>query len=408
MPDDHHPGLSSNIVQCPAVAKQRLRAVGLTALVALGCALVGCAEEPVADEQRTPSPSASSPTAETTPSPSPSLHDRAADLVESATVRERVASITMATSPGADADGITQFLTETGVGGFILMGDNIPPDSDALSALTGRISNANPDLRLLIAVDQEGGEVTRIPWDHFPSAMTLKTEDPSATHDAFAARAELLRTAGITINFGIVADYTADPSSFIYGRALGTSAESASSRVAAAVTAESGRVLSTVKHFPGHGATQGDSHLSVPSATMTFDEWSESAALPFSSGIAAGAELLMFGHLAYTEIDERPASLSPEWHRIAREELGFDGVSVTDDLGMLLNSGDPARTDPVENAVVALDAGNDILLWIAGADEGGIIAMIDGVAAAVESGRIPGDRLIEAATRVTELRLAQE
>ncbi|WP_309472629.1 glycoside hydrolase family 3 N-terminal domain-containing protein, partial [Microbacterium sp. H6] len=124
--------------------------------------------------------------------------------------------------------------------------------------------------------------------------------------------------------------------------ALGIDSACAAERVAAATTAQEQFVASTLKHFPGHGAAPGDSHRAIPSSTMGREEWRATEAVPFEAGIDAGASLLMYGHLAYTEIDPLPASLSPVWHDIAREELGFTGVAVTDDLGMLLSSGDPA------------------------------------------------------------------
>ena len=380
--------------------RRRARMAGAIALIGV-LGLLGCAPEPPA---QAPAPSAPPPSSTPTPAPSLSPDERAADIVSAWTVRERVASITMGTTSGVNAESLTGFLSRTGAGGIILMGDNIPATAQELSDLTAKIGG-DPELPTLIAIDQEGGEVTRIPWDHHASAITLKHEDVAATEEAFAARAELLQAAEITINFGIVADYTTDSTSFIYNRALGTSADSTSARVTAAVTAESGKVLSTLKHFPGHGAAAGDSHLAIPRTTMTHEEWSDSVAVPFRSGIAAGADLLMYGHLEYADVDERPASLSPEWHRIAREELGFTGVTVTDDLGMLLSSGVPQYADPVQNGVDALAAGNDLLLWIAGSDEATLIAMIDGISAAVEQGSVPESRLDEAATRVTALRL---
>lgn len=401
MPHDHHTRLSTDLVQRPAGSSHRVRAAGLCTLFILMLGAVGCADEPRPSAAPTPT---SVPTTEV--AAPPSIEEYAAELVANASIRERVASITMGTQPGTSAEELGAFVSRTDIGGFILMGDNIPNDPAQLADLTTSLSGTNTDLPLLIAVDQEGGEVTRIPWDDHASAITLKTLEPDAAGEAFADRAKLLSDGGVNINFGIVADYSPDPSHFIYGRSLGTSPETASSRVTAAVTAESGSVLSTLKHFPGHGATSGDSHLSLPSTPMSYDEWSGSVAQPFISGIAAGAELLMYGHLTYTAVDAKPASLSAEWHRIAREDLGFDGVAVTDDLGMLLNSGEDARTDPVQNAIEALDAGNDLLLWIAGADEAGLTAMIDGVTNAVDTGRIADDRLTEAATRVTELRLS--
>src|SRR3546814_6033834 len=123
-------------------------------------------------------------------------------------------------------------------------------------------------------------------------------------------------------------------SMFIFRRALGVDPAGAAERVGAAVAGEAGRVASTLKHFPGHGAAPGDSHAGIPETGETLDEWRDSDALPFAAGIDAGAPLLMYGHLRYTAVDPAPASLSPEWHRIAREDLGFPGVSVTEDLGV--------------------------------------------------------------------------
>ena len=113
----------------------------------------------------------------------------------------------------------------------------------------------------------------------------------------------------------------------------------------------------------------------------------------------------MFGHLAYTAVDPAPATLSPEWHRIAREELGFEGVIVTDDLGMLEASGLPEYQDPVANAVMALSAGSDLLLTVLYSTGDTAPRIVDGIVAAVESGAVPVERLDDAATRVTALRL---
>jgi beta-N-acetylhexosaminidase len=257
----------------------------------------------------------------------------------------------------------------------------------------------------LIAIDQEGGDVSRLPADDFASSVTLKDLPAEATQDAFAGRGSLVQRAGIGVNFGIVADVTADPASFIFRRALGTTPQTGAERVAAAVAGEGDAVLSTLKHFPGHGGVSGDSHAGIPSTDLSADAWLSSEAVPFQSGIDAGAPILMFGHLAYTAVDAAPASLSAEWHRIARDELGFDGVSITDDLGMLEDSGIPAYSDPVVNAVAAIAAGNDMVLNVANSTPETASRIIDGIVAAVEAGALAESRLQEAATRVTALRL---
>lgn len=325
-------------------------------------------------------------------------------LVAAMSPRQRAAAVVMGHLPTTDPAQLTAYMTATGIGGFILMEANIPSTEAELRAVTAALT-ADPALPPLIAIDQEGGDVSRLGWDAFPSAVTLKDAPPPQTHSAFAGRGALVQRAGASVNFGVVADLTADPSMFIYRRALATAPAPGGEHVAAAVAGEAPFAASTLKHFPGHGAAPGDSHVGIPSTDMALDQWRATHAMPFAAGIDAGAPLLMFGHLAYTAVDPAPASLSSRWHDIARDDLGFEGVAITDDLGMLEASGIPDYADPVANAVAALAAGNDMVLTVmfSTADTAG--GMVDGIAAAVEAGTLPEERLREAAVRVTALRL---
>jgi beta-N-acetylhexosaminidase len=327
------------------------------------------------------------------------------DRVASMTLREKAAVVVMGHVPTSDPVVLADYMSRTGIGGFILMGANIPATEAELRGVTAALT-PDSDLPPLIAIDQEGGDVSRLPWDVFPSSVTLKDQPAAAAQDAFSGRAALLQRAGIGVNFGIVADVTDDRSMFIYRRALGTTPDGGAERVAAAVRGEGEGAMSTLKHFPGHGAAPGDSHSGIPSSGMSKDEWSRNDAAPFSAGIDAQAPLLMFGHLAYPAIDPAPATLSAEWHRIAREELGFTGVAITDDLGMLQSTGIPEYQDPVANAVSALAAGNDMVLAVVYSSADTAPRMVDGIVAAVESGALPQARLDEAAQRVTAARLS--
>lgn len=329
--------------------------------------------------------------------------ERAEERVAEMSVAEQASTVVMGHVAGTDPAALHAYMA-SGLGGFILMGANIPATEAELQALTAALT-VDPALPPLIAVDQEGGFVSRLHGDGFPASTSLKGLPVAETSAAFSARGALVARAGITVNFGTVADYASDPASFIHGRALGIDPASAAERVAAATTAQEQFVASTLKHFPGHGAAPGDSHRAIPSSTMGREEWRATEAVPFEAGIDAGASLLMYGHLAYTEIDPLPASLSPVWHDIAREELGFTGVAVTDDLGMLLSSGDPAYADPVANGVAAIAAGNDLVLMIAGSDAQTAGAMAAGIGAAVDAGVLPAERLEESATRVVALRM---
>lgn len=344
---------------------------------------------------------------------------QAAERVAEMTTAQQAASIVMGHIPTTDAATLTQYMTSTELGGFILMGANVPGTEDALQNVTAALKTGalktgalktgalttRPAPPPLIAIDQEGGYVSRLPWDGFAASATLKDRPAAEASAAFGARASLVARTGANVNFGIVADMTPDRDSFIFGRSLGADPAGAAERVAAAVSAEEPFIASTLKHFPGHGAAPGDSHQLIPTTELTYDEWQRSDALPFIAGIDAGASLLMFGHLAYTAVDDATASLSPRWHEIARDELGFDGVIVTDDLGMLISTGLDTYADPVANAVAAVAAGNDLVLMIAHSTPSTAAELMTGIVSAVETGALPAERLQEAAERVMTLRL---
>ncbi len=377
----------------------------MIAAAASGSLLVGLAIAAAPAGATTAAPDPSGGTVRIAAAPATALAEQAAARVAAMSTREKAASVVMGHIPSTDPATLGAYMASTGIGGFILMGANIPGTEAQLRAETAALT-IDPALPPVIGIDQEGGDVSRLPWDDFPSSVTLKGSDAASVETAFAGRGALALRAGIGVNFGIVADVTDDRSMFIYRRALGTTPESGAVNVAAAVRGEGAQTGSTLKHFPGHGAAPGDSHRGIPSTPMSKDEWAATDGLPFAAGIEAGAPLLMFGHLAYTAVDAAPASLSATWHAIARDELGFDGVSITDDLGMLEASGIDAYADPVANAVAALAAGNDMVLAIMFTNAESAPRIVDGIVAAVESGALPAERLEEAATRVTQLRLS--
>jgi Beta-glucosidase-related glycosidases len=371
------------------MARRRVPAAVALA-VALG--LTGCAAPP-APPTEPPRPWAFVPVADLDP-----LAAYVESRLDAMTLEQKIASLFMVHVAGHESAPIRGVIDEWGVAGVILMGDNV--DSvEQVAALTAGLS-ADPGLPVLTGIDQEGGTVRRLP-DAGPGAGALRGQDPSATQAAFADRGALVATAGIAVNFGIVADVTADRRSFIYPRTYGPDPAAAAAHVAAAVAGEGDAVNSTLKHFPGHGAAPGDSHSSIPSTAMGLDEWRATQAPPFVAGIDAGAEFVMLGHLRYEAVDAAPASLSPTWIGVLRDELGFDGIVVTDDMTMLENSGEAAYADQASNAVAAVAAGATLLLYVGPVD---VPAVVAAIAAAVRDGRIPEAVVDDAAGRLLELR----
>lgn len=379
---------------------KRVRTTALATAIAL--VLVGCASSPSAPTSATESATAARPM-RTAPDP---LIIEARSRLAGMTLEQRISSMLMLHIAGTDPASIRAQVDRYSPGGIILMPDNTAAGVAGVQAITAAVQS-DPELPRLVAIDQEGGEVSRLAEDAAPGAEALRGADPAATTTAFSARAALLASAGVTVNFGIVADVTADPASFLSGRVLGTDPAAAADRVEAAVAGEHGIVASTLKHFPGHGAAPGDSHRSLPVAAEGLESWRAGDAVPFRAGIRAGAELVMFGHLDYSAVDAQPASLSPTWHRILRDDLGFRGLTITDDMGMLEAAGVPAYADRAANAIAAINAGNSMLLYVPAPDPAGFDpdVLVSAIAAAVHDGRIQQATIDRAALALLAFRL---
>lgn len=370
-------------------------------VAALSLTVAACSS-PTGDRDAVPTTDGASaiPTVRPTTDPRELVEMYAATRLNGMTLEQKAAAVLMVHTPGTDAATWQSMVSSIGASGFILMGNNIPASTAELAAATATLSSGN-GLAVLVGIDEEGGVVARLPQDGFAAAEQLKLLAPSDTAAAFSARAGLLAESGISLNFGIVADVTDDPGSFIFDRVFGGDPQIVSDHVTAAVEAEHGTVFSTLKHFPGHGESEEDSHHGIPEAPVDLATWRARDAPPFAAGIAAGAEVVMMGHLAYPAVDPLPASLSPAWHRILRTELGFDGVIVSDDMSMLLGSGLPEYADPYANAIAALAAGTDLILEVNPPD---LATMVASIAGAVRSGALPAARLDDAVLRVLELR----
>jgi len=322
-------------------------------------------------------------------------------------LKQKVSSLLILHTPGTDATVLRNYLNTHQPGGLIFMSDNIPETTDELVALTNELQT-NTTILYILAIDEEGGIVKRLDADTHPAAIDLKNQSVSATMAAFTKRSTLLFKSGLNLNFGIVADITSDPTSYIYKRVFGGDPASVSERVAAAVKASKELTLSTLKHFPGHGETTADSHTSIPTTDITLDKWQLRDKPAFQMGIKAGANVVMLGHLRYSGVDDAPASLSSTWHDILKKQLGFNGLTVTDDMMMLQNSGETQFANPVDNAISALKAGNTMLLYVLGDD--GTVAnvsvndLIDGIVTSVKSGQLKLDIINKNARKVIDVR----
>lgn len=258
---------------------------------------------------------------------------------------------------------------------------------------------------LQIAIDQEGGVVTRIgpPATQFPGAMALGAGRSTAdTRTAGAIAGRELIAMGVNTNFAPVCDVNVNALNPVIGtRSFSSHADLAAELAAAQVAGyqRDGGVSSSAKHFPGHGDTATDSHVAFPVITHTREQWEAVDAPPFRAAIREGIDMIMTAHLAFPALDDSgdPATLSRAiMTGVLREELGFDGVIVTDSLGM---QGVRDRYGDAEVAVRALLAGVDQLLMSPAMDEA-----YAAVLAAARSHRIRPHELNAKVTRVLRLK----
>jgi beta-N-acetylhexosaminidase len=259
----------------------------------------------------------------------------------------------------------------------------------------------------LIAVDQEGGRVARIgdPVAQLPSAMAVGAAgDVDACERLGTLLGRDLARLGISVDFAPVADLALDSSNTVIGtRAYGQDPLRVA-RFAGAFARglETGGVAAALKHFPGHGSTAIDSHLALPHVALDEGTLRARDLLPFAAAISAdAAQIVMAAHVVIEALDpHQPASLSRRiLTGLLRDELGFGGVACTDCLQMDAIARAPGT---VAGAVAALAAGADLLL--VSHSPALARAAADAVAAAVDAGTLPRERLLEAADRVRALR----
>ena len=358
------------------------------------------------------------------PSPTPRTSaevrkDAAQTLLDGMTTQEKICQLLIvhpeALTGGSAATGMTDELAAAlrayPVGGLLLSAGNMT-SGEQLAALTAALSNGCKTAPL-ISVDEEGGRVARlmntVGTTKLGSMYSYRAQGTQGAHDNAQTIARDIAAYGFNTDFAPVADvWTNKRSSAIGDRAYSDDYDEAAELVAAAVKGFHDRgVICCLKHFPGHGDTAVDSHTALPVVDKTLEDLWQSELVPqlrqedlkpFVSGIAAGADMVMVGHLTVPTMDDAPASVS---HKIVtnllRYDLGFRGVIVTDGLQMQAL----AQYTDGEKAVLALAAGNDMLLEIS--DVPGTVAAIE---KALADGTLTQAALDASVLRILQLKLA--
>ncbi|WP_029088020.1 glycoside hydrolase family 3 N-terminal domain-containing protein [Brevibacterium album] len=394
--------------------RRRLSALVLSAgLVLAGCS--GSADEEVGGagtEVASESVAPASPPASVEGAPDPaegvSEEDReaAAEIVAGMSDEELVGSVVMMTYRGTDVQAAADAIRERHLAGAIVMGYNLPEGAgpEEVSGITDTLAGAIGERGwpVAIGVDQEGGPVARLndAAVEFPPLMAAgAADDERITADAVTAQGTDVRNLGFTIDFAPVADVTvgsADPT--INVRSPGSEQELVSSVATAAIEGYTAAgVASSAKHFPGHGALTVDSHESLPVSEESLEELAESSYAPFRAAAEANVPMMLVGHIGLPGAEELPATLNPDVYESLREDVGYDGVAVTDALNM-----GAVSEAPGQETVKAIRAGADLALMPE--DSGEAVAALS---AALESGELERERLTEASERVVAMQLWQ-
>jgi beta-N-acetylhexosaminidase len=324
-------------------------------------------------------------------------------------LQEKVGQLFMVGFEGTELTSeLGTWLSTYGWGGVILFGRNVESPTQVQRLTQGlQEQTAGPGAwPLLIAVDQEGGRVARLkaPFTPFPSAAHLgRTGSETLVYDVGYALGQELRAIGINMDMAPVLDVLTNPANTVIGdRAFSAHADRVACLGGAFIRGiGAAGVLPVGKHFPGHGDTVLDSHVALPLCERSLDQLEACELRPFRAALAAGLQAIMTAHVVYPVWDERhPATLSPGILRgVLRQTLGFQGVIVSDDLGMA------AVTEALpwdEIPLQALRAGVDLLLICHGRQRqerahGRVLQ-------AVQSGAIPETWVDQAVTRILALK----
>jgi beta-N-acetylhexosaminidase len=261
-------------------------------------------------------------------------------------------------------------IREGQVGGVILMGRNVQSAAQTATLCNELRRAAPPDLPLLVTMDQEGGSVQRLKGTRWPRAAALGAGSVERTEQIARAIGVELYAVGVGLDFAPVLDVLTGARSAVIGdRAFGSSPEHVAAHGLAYLRGlHAAGVAACGKHFPGHGGVAADSHLELPRQPASRERLEAVDLVPFARAVAAGVDALMTAHVVYQAFDhEVPGTLSRAViGEVLRGELGYDGVVVTDDLGMKAIASGWTLEDALAGA---LAAGADLMLICDGAEE---------------------------------------
>lgn len=340
-----------------------------------------------------------------TPEPTPEVDPitlRAQQILETMSIEEKIGQMFIARCPEQQA---AQKVSEYHVGGYILFGRDFTNKTYDEVVVNIQSYQEQSTIPLFIGVDEEGGSVNRVSTNPNLRAVPFWSPQRLYANGGFdliisdtQEKDTLLHSLGINLNFAPVCDVSNNPDDFIYDRSFGQDASATSEFVRTVVSTMANDAMGSVlKHFPGYG-NNVDTHTGIAYDTRPYETFVNSDFLPFQAGIEADASMVLVSHNVVESMDgSYPASLSPIVHQILREQLGFDGVIITDDLAMH-GVRDYVSEDQLD--ILAILAGNDLLCCT------DFEAQIGYIIDAYYNGTISQQPIDQSVMRILELKLS--
>lgn len=345
--------------------------------------------------------------------------NRINEIISGMTLEEKAAQLFMITPEAltgmdpvtAAGETTRKALEEYPVGGIIYFRKNLvnPEQVRTMTANIQTYAMERTGLPLLLSVDEEGGSVTRFgnnPGFDFDASADMKaigeSGDPQQAYELGERLGSFLYDLGINMDNAPDADVLSNPqNTVVRDRSFGSDCEVVSEMALAELRGlESQGVIGLLKHFPGHGATAGDTHEGYAYTDASLEEMKANELVPFADGIEAGVDVIMVGHISCPQVtgDDLPASLSEKMTtQILRQEMGYDGFLITDAMNMGAVSENYSSS---EAAVAAIRAGIDMILMPQDFQQA-----YEGILNAVESGELTEERIDESLRRITALKL---
>lgn len=334
--------------------------------------------------------------------------DKIKEQLTNMTMEEKIGQLFIFGFTGREIDDKTiDMIEKNHIGGFILFKENIKSVEQNVDILnTLKETNKINPVPLFLAIDEEGGRVSRLPKP-FPKMLPAKAIGDINDKDISLQYGKILgnrlKTIGFNMNFAPVMDINSNPKNPVIGdRAFGTTIDVVvdnSIQVMEGISLEN--IIPVIKHFPGHGDTKTDSHIDIPVVNKTMDELEKLELIPFTQAIETGVDSIMIGHILFPELDKsNPATLSNTIiNDILREKLSFNGVIISDDMSM----GAIAKNYNIEDAVVKfIKAGGDIALVCHSYEVQ--LSLFDRIKEELEKGNIKEEEINEKVYRIIKLK----